>query len=761
LLVTNFGPPQLFRGHCDGTFADVSAAALGSVAQEGSCGDAPCFGSGSAWADFDNDGDLDAYVGNYVESSTTDTIRGPNGHIAQHNFLLRNNGDGTFSDVAGAAGCAGSATDADGSKTLGVGWFDYDLDGDMDIFAANDQTADNLYRNEGDGTFTERAAPAGVADERAGMGLAIGDYDNDGYPDLFFTHYATQDNGFYRNLHDGTFEDRSGEDDLHNSFMNVGWGDRFADIDRDGDLDIVLANGHTEWIDPDRYAQPMQVFRNDPEPEGAAPGDRRWTDISADAGAGIAEERVHRGLAASDMDYDGDVDLALVNNANDTAQLMQGAGVENNWLYLQLRQPGANPSAVGARVKVEAAGLDPQWREVQAGGSYLSQHALLLDLGLGAATQADKVTVYWPASALTTTVVLDVPAGRVARIDRATGSFVLDTLSPLTSAALAGVGQEGWFRGDVAVSASAVDRAVGGTASGVALTQARVDGAAWATYAGPLTVAGEGVHTLQARSRDAVGNQEPPRTTVVRIDLTPPLPSYALDGALGNEGWYTSAAVAITLTGEDELSGPGAIRYRVDGGEWQDYEAPFDVTEDGAHTVAFVAADLAGNEAAEASFEVRLDHTGPDVLVLRPAPGSVYVDGVEVLALPRAGGLPAVVVATPGALRFDVAASAIDAASGLARLELWFDGARVAAGESSPAAWAWPAGASPAGLHYVEAVAADAAGNVNAASVRVLLLPATPEGAAATLAEGPSLVTGPLPAQPEAAPARRDALPGL
>ncbi|HEV8359009.1 MAG TPA: FG-GAP-like repeat-containing protein, partial [Candidatus Thermoplasmatota archaeon] len=732
LFTANFGPSYLYRGLCDGTFVNATAA-LGPVGQEGACGDFTCFSTSSGWADYDRDGDVDLYVGNYVESSLTDNERGPLGKIGQFNFLLRNDGAAGFSEVAQLVGAAGYHEDVNGSKSLGVAWFDYDRDGWPDIYVANDEAPNNLFHNNGDGTFTELAPAALVADPRASMGITAGDYDNDGWPDLFMTHYNTEQNGFYRNLHDGTFEDRSGEDGLAVGSAYVGWGVRFVDYDRDGWLDIVLANGHTEWFVAN-YAQPLHTFRNAAEASPAGPGDRRWVDTSNDTGLGFpGPKQTHRGLGFADFDLDGDVDMVSVPNGNETARLYAGRGVANHWLYLQLRQPTGNRDALGAVVTVTAGGLT-QVRENFPGQSYLSQNSLLLEVGLGAATSAD-VSIAWPGGAITT--LPDVPVDRVVRVVQGVAGFVTDTLAPRTSASLSGMQDGAWWSGVVEAQVEAVDRAVG-PASGLVATEVAVDAGPWTPFeAQPIVFDTEGDHVLRLRSADAAGNREPPRVVRIPIDDTPPLPTHAVAGIAGAEGWYLSEAT-VSLGSEDAVSGSGPIRYRLDGGDWVPYEAPF-VLGDGVHAVEFVAADVAGNEAPLAAFEVRVDTVAPEVSLTSPAPGAVYVASAEVLRLP----VRLAVALTAGA-PFPLRAEASDVGSGILVVRFALDGATVGVDTAAPYEAVWDTSESAEGIHLLEAFATDGAGNARRSAVPVLLGSAAQGSLDRTLAEGPALHAGDL-----------------
>ncbi len=399
LYITNYGPNRLYLSNGDGTFRDFSA-------QSGAAGSA--WSSSAAFADYDLDGDLDLYVTNYLEFNPDELpedsqlcryrgIRvqcGPRGMIPTADRLYENRGDGRFVDATANS----EIGDAPDSYGLGVIWADYDNDGDQDIYVVNDSTPNFLFENNGDKTFTEMALLAGVAlsddgKEQAGMGADFGDYDNDGDLDLIVTNFSDDYNTLYRNEGDGRFQDVSYRAGLAEATWNdLSWGVRFVDVDLDGGLDIVIANGHVypEVDEQDlgtRYRQPNSVFLN--QRDGAFKRDGPEVVLAEG-------DFSSRGLAAGDVDNDGRVEF-LIANLDATPSLMTAATKENrNWILLKLEGTTSNRSAVGARVTVTAGDL-VQIREVRRGGSYQSQSDPRLHFGLGSAKTIDKVEIRWPA----------------------------------------------------------------------------------------------------------------------------------------------------------------------------------------------------------------------------------------------------------------------------------------------------------------------------------------------------------------------------
>ncbi|MGB0653763.1 MAG: OmpL47-type beta-barrel domain-containing protein [Thermoplasmatota archaeon] len=710
LFVANYGDDELLRNNGDGTFTDVTHAA--GINEHAGCGDHPCMSIASAWADYDLDGDLDLFVGNYLDVSLTNTTRGPEHHVSQLNFLWRNEGDGSFTEQAAAAGVAGRAEKTQqGSKTLGAVWFDAELDGDLDLYVANDLAENEFYVNNGDGTFADHSHLAGLADTGTSMGVTTGDYDQDGYPDLFFTHYSYQDHGFYRNLGDGTFEKRSGEDEQANTDGLVGWGTHFVDLDRDGDLDLHAAFGHTE-PHLDDYSQPSKFYYN--EPGDGSTGDRFWADLTDVSGPGAAALGVTRGSAYADYDLDGDTDIIQVNNGNQTAQLLRADGHGNHWLSILLKQPAPNIHAIGSRVVVESGGLT-QVLELQAGSSYESQNSQRLDFGLGDALVADKITVHWPGGGITQ--VLDVAADQAVRIDRTLG-LVTDTLSPWTTPILNGV-EEGapWQTDPITLVLDTVDRNVGAPA-GVELVEYRVDGGPWQTYDGPLQFTETGTYHIECRSIDKAGNKEPVRGLTIVIDSVAPAIVSELAGVQGNAGWWTSPDVEVELAATDDLSGLDTLEYRVGDGAWTPYEGAFTISGSAIHEVTARATDRAGN-VATTTLTIPIDAQAPAASIDEPAKATLYAAGN---AVPLAPGMNAVIVAPEGPFedgRFTVHATSIDSGSGAAEVRFLVDGILRATVNEAPYTWDWPVADDGLGQHKLRIEATDVAGNVRAKTVNV------------------------------------------
>ncbi|MBI4161286.1 MAG: CRTAC1 family protein [Acidobacteria bacterium] len=396
LYVTNFGPNVLYVNQGDGTFRDGTASS--------GLGD-PLWGTSSAFADYDRDGDLDLYLCNYVDFRVEenkycgDFQRGlrsychPDVYEAQPDRLFRNDGGGRFTDVTRAAGIV----DAEG-KGLGVVWTDYDRDGFVDLYVANDSTPNFLFRNRGDGTFQETTLIAGVGysedgQAEAGMGTDAGDVDNDGWPDLFVANLSRETNTLYRNNGDGTFTDRTFAAGLGPiSLLFVGFGVDFLDYDLDGDQDLVVVNGHVlddiqEYDDAITYAERNFLFENR--------GDGTFEEAGLRRGPDLARPNVGRGLAVADYDRDGDPDL-LITTSNGPARLLRNDRRNgNHWLHLDLRDPSGRRAAIGARVTVVAGGR-AQAGEVRSGSSYLSQNEFGLHFGLGRAERVDSIAVVWP-----------------------------------------------------------------------------------------------------------------------------------------------------------------------------------------------------------------------------------------------------------------------------------------------------------------------------------------------------------------------------
>ena len=395
LFVCNYGPNTLYRNNGDGTFRDVTATA--------GVGDGR-WGVSASWGDYDADGRLDLYVTNTVQFDYKDpdpmdchyrgiTVQcGPLGMVGDSDILYRNNGDGTFSDVSEKAG----VSDVTPSYGLGAIWSDYDNDGDLDLYVANDQMANFLFRNQGDGTFEETGLFAGAAFSDDGtaqgsMGVDFGDYDRDGLLDIYITHFSDDYNTLFRNLGQGRFRDMTrGAGLTFSSWPMVGWGTGFVDLDHDGWEDIFAANGHV-FPQVDGYKigtsfhQRSQVFRN--------LGQGKFQEVSA--GLDKLKSWSSRGVAFADYDNDGDIDVA-VNNLDGVPWLLknQKGSQAGNWLMLSLEGTRTNRSAIGARVSLETA-EGKQMREVRGGSSYESTHDFRVHFGLGRLETVRKLTVRW------------------------------------------------------------------------------------------------------------------------------------------------------------------------------------------------------------------------------------------------------------------------------------------------------------------------------------------------------------------------------
>lgn len=396
LYLCNYGPNILYRNNGDGTFSDVTAKA--------GVGDRR-WSSSAAFADFDGDGWLDLYVTNYVDFDHRrapppqcqyrgiEVHCGPKGLPPAADVFFRNNGDGTFADVTARVGMAAPA-----SYGLGAVWGDFDNDGDIDLYVANDSMANFLFRNRGNGTFEETGLLSGTAynedgKAQAGMGVDFGDYDRDGLFDLFVTNFSDDYNTLYRNLGKGVFRDVAYTAAVaFPSWQYLGWGTFFFDYDHDGWEDLFVANGHI-YPQVDRYqigtrfAQRKLLFHN--------LGNGGFEEIAENSLFGLAERKSSRGAAYADFDNDGDLDVA-VNNMDARVSLFrnQGGHAAGHWIVLALEGQRTNRGAVGVRVTVETE-AGRQMREARAGSSYQSSHDPRLHFGVGSATVIRRLTVRW------------------------------------------------------------------------------------------------------------------------------------------------------------------------------------------------------------------------------------------------------------------------------------------------------------------------------------------------------------------------------
>lgn len=422
LYITNFGPNLLYLNNGDGTFRDATATA--------GVGD-PRWSSAAAAADYDKDGHLDLFVANYVEydlgSLPTEgkfcsyqrlkVACGPRGLVGAGNTLYRNNGDGTFSDVSASAGITGSES----FYALGAAWGDVDNDGDLDLVVANDTTPNDLYRNNGDGTFTNVAVESGLAfsedgREQAGMGVELEDLDNDGMLDLLVTNFSDDYNALYRNLGEGFFHDDSHQAGLvADSWRDLSWGVGFFDFNNDGLKDVFVANGH---IYPEvdgsalnlTYKQTNKLYLNT--------GERRLRNVSDEAGTGLQLKKSFRGAAFADFDNDGKIDIALCALDEPPILLTNRSAFSNNWLLLRLQGTGGNRFGVGARVTIKTS-MGAQVREMKAGGSFASTNDPRAHFGIGTETSIQEVLVAWPSGKQS--ILRDVKANQILTVREAEG----------------------------------------------------------------------------------------------------------------------------------------------------------------------------------------------------------------------------------------------------------------------------------------------------------------------------------------------------
>jgi len=419
LYVTQYGRSILYHNNGNGTFTDVTEKAGVT---------APGWASSAAWFDYDNDGRLDLFVGRFVDFSKTkhhvckapnvSSLAGLNEYCYPRVFdpmpswLFHNNGDGTFTDVSQKMGIADNP-----GKTWGVVATDINNDGFLDLFVANDTTANFLFANRKGKRFEEIGFTAGVAygpggKARSGMGVDSADYDQDGWLDLFVTNLDHEFYGLYGNEHDESFEDRAAQAGVARaSQMMSGWGAKFFDFDNDGLLDLLIANGHPDdlidKITPGvTYSEPLLLFRN------AGSG---LQNISRESGPVFSRELSARGLALGDFDNDGAVDVLISVNDGAPLLLRNNAGRQNHWLGLNLVGKKSNPDAIGARITYQAGDLK-QSRFKVGGGSYLSSHDPRIVLGLGKREKIDWLEVKWPLPSGTMQRFVDLPIDRYITI---------------------------------------------------------------------------------------------------------------------------------------------------------------------------------------------------------------------------------------------------------------------------------------------------------------------------------------------------------
>ncbi len=424
LYVTAFGANRLWRNRGDGTFSDVTVAA--GVAD-------PRWSVPALFQDFDQDGDLDLFVGNYVDFTlathkrcTTDlgepNYCGPLAYKPQADALFDNRGDGTFVEVTDSAGIGGALGGA-----LGAVSADFDGDGRLDLYVANDGMANALWMNHGDGSWRNESLLAGTAVNAQGapeasMGIDAADFDGDGDEDLFMTHLSRETNTLFVNQGGGLFDDRSSGLGLGlTSWQTTGFGTGWFDYDNDGWLDLLAVNGAVRVIeslvragDPFPLHQPNLLFHNQ--------GGRGFEEVSARAGAVFSLSEVSRGAAFGDIDNDGDTDILISNNHGPVRLLINRIGQQSGWLGLRLTDESGEIDRLGAWVGLAGPGLErPLWRRVRSAASYASANDPRLLFGLGAGSQSGpwQARVQWPDGSVE--LFTDLAAGSYTTLRQGSG----------------------------------------------------------------------------------------------------------------------------------------------------------------------------------------------------------------------------------------------------------------------------------------------------------------------------------------------------
>jgi len=401
LFCTYFGQNRLYRNNGDGTFSDVTKASGLGIEQTR-------WGAGCSFLDYNRDGHLDLFVSNYVRFSFEhapvpgENVNcnwkgipvecGPRGLPPGRHSLYRNNGDGTFTDVSQQAGIA-AATESYGMTVVAA---DFDEDGWPDIYVACDSTPSLLFMNNHDGTFREEGVMRGLAlsddgAEQAGMGLGVGDYDLDGHLDLFKTHFADDANGLYHNDGKGNFDDVTRVSRIGVETRYICWGAGIVDLDNDGYPDLFMVSGS---VYPEVESKLPQYAKKNPRSVFRNLGNGTFEELVQQAGPGVAEAHCSRGCAFGDFDNDGDVDILIVNLNEPPSLLRNDLQGNQNWLKVKLEGVKSNRSAIGARVLVRYGGK-VQAQAVVSQSSFYSSNDPRLHFGLGASKIAD-VDVHWP-----------------------------------------------------------------------------------------------------------------------------------------------------------------------------------------------------------------------------------------------------------------------------------------------------------------------------------------------------------------------------
>jgi hypothetical protein len=405
LVVTSYDRIVLYHNNGDGTFTDLSVKA-GLDKFRG-------FWTGAAWGDYDRDGNVDLFVCGYVKyqfrredlgktalqySTVVPFTLNPSAYPPERKLLLHNNGDGTFTDAAAAAG-----VDDPTGRSLSAAWYDFDGDGWPDLYVANDLWGSKLYLNLHNGKFKDVTRDVGLSDFRGEMGIAVGDWDNDGDPDLFVTHWIYQENALFDNLQVipgeagkggplffGDIADQVGLGQISRNY--IGWGTSFFDYDNDGKLDVLVVNGST--FQDDKHPTHLIPMKNHLFWQNSS--DQRFYEVGAFSGAPFQEAHVGRGAAFADYDNDGDMDVFIVNQEGRPMLLRNDGGNEKNWIKVRVKCTKSNRTGFGAKVEIEAGGLK-QIQEIGGQTSYLSQNFQEAHFGLNHEKEVVRLKVAFPS----------------------------------------------------------------------------------------------------------------------------------------------------------------------------------------------------------------------------------------------------------------------------------------------------------------------------------------------------------------------------
>jgi hypothetical protein len=663
-----------FVNNGDGTFTKYLPPGL--VTQPRGGYDDRQMGMSVAVADYDKDGCMDILRGNYIQYNMKKGM--PTSlqlTVPDTSNLYHNNCDGTFTDVTTQAGVSLRA-----GRTFAVNFADFNGDGWPDVYMANDENPNELYLNNHDGTFTDFSAGSNANDPRGNMCSEPADFNNDGKLDLYMSAYENEYKGLYLGNGDGTFVDASSTGDLPSLYTILGWGCVAFDLGNAGAQSLFVADGHMLPTGAELpggyrgYELPNELFQN----TLPTTGQFSLVNVSAEAGPGLQDQYVSSGAMASDLLVDGRQDLIVVHNNNAPVALYRDLSPSSNhWLEVDLRNPGPNHFAIGAKVTVTDGPLT-QTQQMITGESLGSGSVQPLHFGLGPNDGPATITVQWPD--LTTQTVTVPSVDMPIRVVEGQG-VQLDTLAPKVDVHVdAAPGLNGWYCAPSAtVTLTATDRGVGET-SGVHDLSYRVDGGPLVAYDGPFTISGQGEHRLI---------------------------TYATDNA-GNHAWYPTWVRLDDVPPSVNLTQPQA-------GQVYAQDRPMGATPDGSTIVVapFITPNSEANETdVKVAGEYRALHDQYGVNAGSP-PASL-------------GGTLGSTVGSDGLTHVTV--DATDATSGVEKVDFLLDGAYQASVTSAPYEWSYDLRGVPVGHHTLTAVASDVAGNTATTSLDLVVVPDTQDG---------------------------------